>query len=259
MSSLPALLWIETRKAVRSGLPLWTALASLLFPLGVGFLVFVSLNPDLSRQLGLISAKAELLAFADMDWAAYLRIFGQLIATAGFMLFVFVISWVFGREFADGTVKDLLAVPVPRASLLLAKFIVVAVWALGLTLIITAGGLAMGAVFNFPGGTPAVFAREVARGLGAAGLVILAALPFGFVASAGRGYLPPLGLAVLVLLLTNLVIVAGWGDYFPISIAGLYAQGTLALAPVPLGIVLATALAGMAATYAWWQNADQPR
>ncbi len=259
MSDLPALLWIETRKAVRSGLPLWTALASLLFPLGVGFLVFVTLNPDLSRQLGLISAKAELLAFADMDWSAYLRIYGQLIATAGFMLFVFVISWVFGREFADGTVKDLLAVPVPRAGLLLAKFIVVAVWALGLTLVITAGGLALGAVFNFPGGAPAVFAREGARTLAAAGLAVLAALPFAYVASAGRGYLPPIGLAILTLLLTNLVMVAGWGDYFPWSIPGLYAQGALPLAPVPLGIVLAAALAGILATYAWWQTADQPR
>jgi len=259
MSSLPALLWIETRKAVRSRLPLWTALASLLFPLGVAFLIFVSRNPALSRQLGLISAKADVMGFAEVDWPGYLRIFGQLIATAGYMLFVFVVSWVFGREFADGTVKDLLAVPVTRASVLLAKFIVVAVWAAGLAVVILAGGLVTGSVFHFTGGSLAVIASESARLLGAAGLVILMVLPFAFFASAGRGYLLPIGMAVLSLLLTNIVIVIGWGDYFPLSIPGLLAQGSLALAPVQLVIVGVTALAGLLATYAWWQTADQPR
>ena len=39
----------------------------------------------------------------------------MLIAAGGFILFVLIISWVFGREFADHTVKDLLAVPVHRS------------------------------------------------------------------------------------------------------------------------------------------------
>jgi len=57
-------------------------------------------------------------------------------AAGGFFLFVLIISWVFGREFSDGTVKDLLAVPVPRSSILLAKFVLAALWSAASTLAI---------------------------------------------------------------------------------------------------------------------------
>ncbi|HLE51770.1 MAG TPA: ABC transporter permease, partial [Anaerolineales bacterium] len=108
-------------------MPLWTALGSLFMPLGIAFLIFVSKNPEISQKLGLVSAKANLIAYSATDWPTYLRLFGQIIAAGGFFLFVLAVSWVFGREFADGTLKDMLAVPVQRSSILLAKFIVVAI------------------------------------------------------------------------------------------------------------------------------------
>ena len=145
MSELGGMVWVETRKALRSRMPLWTALAALFFPLGVGFLIFVSRNPEISKKLGLISAKADLVAFSGTDWTAFLNFASQMTAIGGFMLLIFIISWVFGREFADGTLKDLLAVPVRRSSILLAKFIVTWVWSLGLTGVILTATLLMGA------------------------------------------------------------------------------------------------------------------
>ena len=91
-------------------------------PFGIAFLMYVSKNQEIAHKLGLISAKADLVAYAAADWQAYLGLFGQLIAAGGFILYVLAVSWVFGREFADGTVKDILAVPVRRASILAAKF-----------------------------------------------------------------------------------------------------------------------------------------
>ena len=40
MNNLSDMIWIEQRKAIRSGMPLWTALGSLFMPLGIGFLIF---------------------------------------------------------------------------------------------------------------------------------------------------------------------------------------------------------------------------
>ena len=51
MSSFADMLWIELRKAFRSGMPLWTALASLFMPLAIGFLIFVSRNPEIAQNL----------------------------------------------------------------------------------------------------------------------------------------------------------------------------------------------------------------
>jgi ABC-2 type transport system permease protein len=259
MPDLAGMLWVEARKALRSRLPLWTGLAALVLPLGIGFIIFVARNPQLSTQLGLISAKASLGGYASTDWPAYLAYSGLTLAAGGFFLFVLIISWVFGREFVDGTLKDMLAVPVGRASILLAKFIVSAVWSAAQSLVILAVALAMGALINLPGYSAAAIARGCAVLVLTAGLAIIAAMPFAFFASVGRGYLLPLGLALLMALLTNVVSLAGWGEYFPWAVPGLYAQSKTVLAPISYGILVVTGLAGMAATWWWWKVADQNR
>jgi ABC-2 type transport system permease protein len=259
MTNLSNMIWVELRKAIRSRMPLWTALGSLFMPLGIAFLIFVAKNPEISQKIGLVSAKANLIAYSATDWPAYLRLYGQLIAAGGFFLFVLAISWVFGREFADGTLKDLLAVPIPRSSILLAKFIVVAIWSAGLTMVIFIVGLVMGAIIKLPGGSISVILQGSFLLLITASLVIVVVMPFALFASIGRGYLLPLGMAVLILMMTNLVAIAGWGDYFPWAVPGLYAQGKSSLTPVSYWIVLLTGLVGMIATYLWWKYADQNR
>ena len=90
-------------------------------------------------------------------------------------------------------------------------------------------------------------------------LAIVVTLPFALFASVGRGYLLPIGVAVLALMMANLAAIIGWGEYFPWAVPGLYAQGKGALGPASYWIVLLTGLAGMVATYLWWKYADQSR
>ena len=153
MGSLLNMIWIETRKAFRSKMPLWTTLGSLFLPLGIAFLIFVARNPAITQKLGLVSAKANLMAYSATDWKSYLVLFAELISAGGFFFFIISVSWVFGREFADGTLKDLLAVPVQRSNILIAKFIVVAAWCVGMAIIILVCGLLVGVIINLPGGS----------------------------------------------------------------------------------------------------------
>jgi len=259
MNNLSDMIWVEARKAIRSKMPLGTVLGSLFMPFGIAFLIFVSKNPEISQKLGLISAKANLMAYSATDWPTYLGLSGQIIAAGGFFLFILIISWMFGREFTDGTLKDMLAVPVQRSSILLAKFIVVAVWSAALAMLIFIISLVMGAIIHLPGGSIGVIFQSSALVVITAGLTIAVAMPFALFASAGRGYLLPIGLAVLTAMMTNLVAVMGWGEYFPWGVPGLYAQGKSSLAPISYWIVFLTGLAGMMATYLWWKNADQNR
>jgi len=259
MNDLADMFWVESRKAIRSRMPLWTALGSLLMPMGIAFLIFAARNPGISQQLGLVSAKANLVAYAATDWPAYLGLSGMTVAAGGFFLSVLAVSWVFGREFADGTLKDMLAVPVQRASILLAKFIVVAIWSVVLAIVILAAGLITGAFIGLPGGSTGAILQGSALVAIAACLTIIVALPFALVASVGRGYLLPLGVAILMVAMANVVVVAGWGDYFPWAVPALYAQGESSLPPVSYWIVFFTGLAGMVATYLWWKYADQNR
>ncbi len=259
MNSLSDMVWIELRKAIRSRMPLWTTLGSLFMPLGIAFLIFVAKNPEISQKLGLVSAKANLIAYAATDWPTYMGLFGQIIAAGGYFWFILAISWVFGREFADGTLKDMLAVPVQRSSILLAKFIVVAAWSTVLTMVMFIAGLAVGAVINLPGGSMSVIFHDSALVAITACLVIAVVLPFALFASVGRGYLLPLGIAVLSLMMANLVVVIGWGEYFPWAVPMLYAQGKSSLPSMSYWIVFFTGLLGMVGTYLWWKYADQNR
>ncbi len=259
MNNLSNMIWVETRKAIRSRMPLWTALGSLFLPLGIAFLISVARNPAVFQKLGLVTAKANLLAFSSIDWQSYLSLYCQIIAVGGFFLFILIVSWMFGREFADGTLKDLLAVPVQRASILLAKFVVVAGWSLFLTAFIFVSGLVMGMVIGLPGSSAGAIAQGSALVLVTACLVIPVALPFSLFASIGRGYLLPIGLAILAVVAANLVIVLGWGEFFPWAVPGLFAEGKTVLSIGSYLIVVLTGLAGIVATYLWWKYADQNR
>ena len=258
MNNLSDMIWIELRKAIRSRMPLWTALGSLFMPLGIAFLIFVSKNPEISQKLGLVSAKANLIAYSATDWPTYLRLFGQIIAAGGFFLFVLAVSWVFGREFADGTLKDMLAVPVQRSSILLAKFIVVAIWSAALTIVIFIAGRVMGVVIKLPGGSISVVLQGSVLLAITACLEIAVVMPFALFASMGRGYLLPMGVVILMAIMANLIVVTGWGEFFPWSVPGLYSQG-MHLTPISYWIVILTCLVGMFGTYLWWMFADQSR
>jgi ABC-2 type transport system permease protein len=89
-------------------------------------------------------------------------------------------------------------------------------------------------------------------------LGIVAGLPFAFFACVGRGYLLPIGALMLTMIIAQLITAAGWGEYFPWAILGMYAQGD-PLGPASFVILALASLAGIGATFWWWHSADQNR
>ena len=259
MNNLADTVWIELRKAIRSRMPWMTALGFLVMPLASAFIMFIYKDPEFAQNAGLISAKANLMAGA-ADWPTYLSMLAQATAIGGILLFSLVCSWVFGREFADGTLKDLLALPVARSSILLAKFFVVAAWSAALTMEVCIVGLVMGALIKLPQGSFGVIFQGSALLAITACLVIAVVLPFALFASVGRGYLLPVGFAMLALLLANVIATLGWGSLFPWSVPALYAGmggQDSHLPAISYWIVVLTGLAGMIGTDLWWRLADQ--
>jgi ABC-2 type transport system permease protein len=257
MSIFVDIFWIELRKVLRSPVPYFTALGFLLMPLIGALLIFIYKDPQLARQLGLLGTKANLVV-GSSDWTGYLTLMVEFTSLGGFFFFCLAISWTFGREFTDGTLKDLLAVPIPRLYIILAKYAMVALWCIALIVETYLVGLILGAVIQLPGGSFVVILHGTGLLVVTAVMSIILVMPFGFFASVGRGYLLPMGIAILTLILGNLSITLGWGEYFPWAVPALYFQG-VSLAPVSYLLLVLAGLLGLAGTYLWWMFADQSR
>ncbi|MGD2048807.1 MAG: ABC transporter permease [Chloroflexota bacterium] len=255
MNNLVQAIWVEQFKARRSKVPLLIGLGFLLVPLVAGLFMVILKDPEFARQVGLISAKAQLMAGV-ADWPTYLELLAQAVAIGGLILFSLIGSWVFGREFSDRTVKDLLALPTSRSAIVLAKFVVIAIWSAALVLMISLVGLVIGLAVALPEVPTQVILQGGVTLAVTAVLTIASVTPIIFFASAGHGYLPPMGVALLAIFLAQIVAIAGWGEFFLWSIPALYSQGTN-LGTISYVIVFLLGLAGIAATFLWWEVADQ--
>ncbi len=159
---------------------------------------------------------------ADGGWAGYLSASAQVTAVAGLLGFGVVLAWQFGREFSDGTITGLFAIPVRRATIGAAKLLVYLGWALvvssGLLLTLVVGGVSFG--LGLPGSEVwPLLAREYGLALLTAGL----ALPAAWAATLGRGLLSGIATIIGVIVLAQVAVFAGIGGWFPFSSPGLWA------------------------------------
>ena len=260
MNTFLGALWSESLKARRSRLAWGISAAFFILPLVVGLFMVILKDPERARAIGLISMKAQLTGGV-ADWPTFYNMLLQGTAIGGLMLFSFVTAWVFGREFSDHTIKELLAVPTPRWHIVAAKFVWAGVWIAVLTLLSSAVALAIGAGVSIPGWSSEL-ARASIESLLLIALLLLLLMPLvAFFASAGRGYLPALGWALLTVILAQIVSVLGWGDWFPWAVPVL-ASGMVGPRAELLGLhsylaALLVFVAGTAATFIWWRSADQ--
>ncbi len=260
MSGLWATVGTELTKARRSRLPWGVAAAATLVPLVLGLFMIILENPDAFRSLGLLGTKARLTA-GTADWPTFLYMLGQALTAGGAILFAFLAAWVFGREFADRTARQLLAIPTRRRTVVLGKVIVISVWAMAIAAWVIVLGLAIGALVQLPGWSPPEAVHAVAGMALGAVLMIALQTTTAFVAGLGRGYIAPLAWAVSTVVASQIVAVLGWGGWFPWMVPAILASAGRGdvepVTPAAIVVVIVVALAGLAATMAWWERADQ--
>jgi ABC-2 type transport system permease protein len=262
MNNFPAALFAETLKMLRSKVPLFTTIGFFILPLVGGLFMIILKDPEAAKSMGLISTKAQITA-GTADWSAFFSLLTQGTAIGGAILFAIVTTWVFGREFSDHTVKELLALPMPREATVSAKFIVIIVWTLALTLVTFLIGLIIGTLVSIPGWSGELLGISFVGVLGST-LLNMLLLPYvALLASTGRGYIPPFGWTILMVALAQIAIVMGWGDWFPWAVPGLF-SGAAGPRSELLGmhsyiIVLISCAIGLALTFYWWRSADQTK
>jgi len=252
----------EFLKLRRSKVTWFTFAALSIGPLAIALMMWIVREPGRAAQLGLLGTKANLSGLT-ATWPAYFSMLTLMVGIGGMLLLSFIVAYIFGREYAEGTAKNLLALPVGRHWFVLAKLVVAAVWWAVLVVAVLAEALVLGAALALPGFSATLAVRAVHDALLAAAIAYLLAPVVAWIATLGRGYLPPLGFALAMLALGDVFSHTGWAAWFPWSIVPLFigaiGQRVTTLAPSSLVVVALTFLAGIAATIAqlrWADNAQ---
>jgi ABC-2 type transport system permease protein len=247
---------------VKNSRIIWVSfIAFAIAPVMGGVFMIIMADPELAAQSTALTIKAKAMS-VEANWHSFFLILSQAMGIGGIMVFGFVISWIFGREYSEGTAKDLLSLPVSRTIILNAKFIVYVLWCFTLAVSNLIIGLIIGWVVDLPGFETAILVQVLNTYFITTFLTILIGTPIAFFALAGKGYLAPLGFVALTLVFAQVIAAMGHGNYFPWSIPGIYSNsGGESLKDLlnlnSYLILIATSFLGYLLTITWWNYADQ--
>ncbi|HET6557009.1 MAG TPA: ABC transporter permease [Prolixibacteraceae bacterium] len=240
-----------------------TFLAFSLAPVFGGVFMLLMKGNGYEGLSGAFKSKAVLMSF-EANWDSYLGLLSQAVGVGGVLIFGFVASWLFGREYSDGTAKDLLSLPISRAKILNAKFIYYFIWCIALVLSNLLAGLIIGFLLQLPGWDTVVFSNNLEIYFATTLMIVVLNTPIAFFAIFGKGYLAPLGIVAILLVLAQIIGALGFGNYFPWAIPGIYsgsggAELKTGINGLSYLVILITGIAGYLATIIYWKYSDQTK
>lgn len=231
----------------------WLTLAAYTFMVVVvGLFLWMMRNPGAAAGLGLLGQKAS-FAFGGgpLDWRSFFGFIVELGGLGGLVLSSIIVTYLFGREYAEGTAKNLLALPIARSRFVLAKIVVSAGWFAVLTAWILATGYLVGSLVGLgPVDADLLFATA-GKLFALAAMSLACAMLVAWVAVEARGYFAPLGFTFFTMVLASLFGHTGWAPWVPWSIIGIYSGAAGPAAGLGWGsvaVVAATFLLGAALT-----------
>ncbi|MGA1977698.1 MAG: ABC transporter permease [Bacteroidales bacterium] len=261
MKGFNAALYVEFVKALKSKM-FWITLIFFVFlAIMLGFLMLVARHPEIAGNSAVLTTKASFISKA--DWRSFFSLLMQMVLTLGMLGPAIVTIWVFGREYSDRVIKDLLVLPVARFKIVVAKFIIVFLWSILLLVLLLAFALLSGIAIHLAGWNRELVSHNVQIYLVSSLLTILLFPVITFITCISRGYLLPIGFAILLLISTQFVFlgIPSVTPYFPWAIPGLYSGAAGPFSPKPAAIsyviLVLTSLIGFFSTAAWWRYADQ--
>jgi len=229
----------------------WLTLAAYAFMVAMGgVFMWMMKNPGMAEKFGLLGQKAK-FAFGGQsaDWGTFIMFTVAMGGIGGLIMCSIIVTYVFGREYAEGTAKNLLALPIPRRVFVFAKIIVSALWFGVLTLFLIPETYLVGTLVGIGVLNAELFLAAALKLLVLALMSLCCSLIAAWVAVKTRGYFAPLGYCIFTLALGSIFGHTGWAPWVPWTIVGLYSGA--AGQDVTLGwgsfiVIFATFVVGLA-------------
>lgn len=252
--------WAENLKLRRSKTLLMAAIAYAMAPVATTLLMLASKDPVRARFYDLITIDSQ-IQWMQADWPRYFDALAGASAVAGLIVFGLFMIWIFGREHADHTSKELLTMPIPREAFAMGKIFVAALWCVVLQLGMIAIALLLGGLLKLPSWSYAALSVGLIKIFSVATLTFCLAIPFGLIANLSRGTMAAVGALFMAIFFALIMTAMGWGAYFPWSIPALYSASpglsVSSLSTFSFYLVGFTGLAGVLGNMWWWRRADQ--
>ena len=176
------------------------------------------------------------------------------------LIFAIIISYLFGREYNEHTLKTMLTIPVSREKFLASKYIMFLVWIVILTVVTSISTLAFGFAAGLDGFSLRIFADGFAQLLYANVLLFLSFSPFVFVSLFITNMVPAMVGGAGLALVNLMVYGQNWAPFVPWVCPYLIASGEIAeystSITVSYGVILATFVIGLVISYIYFTKTD---
>ncbi len=176
------------------------------------------------------------------------------------LLYAIMISYLFGREYNEHTLKTMLTIPVSRGKFLLSKYVMFLVWILILTVVTSLSTMVLGFVAGLDGFSLKLFIDSFAQLLFANVLLFLTFSPFVFISLFITNMVPAMVGGAGLALVNMLIYGQTWAPYVPWVCPYLIASGEIAeyssSITLSYAVILATFAIGLVISYIYFTKTD---
>ena len=176
------------------------------------------------------------------------------------LIFAIIISYLFGREYNEHTLKTMLTIPVSRSKFLASKYVMFLVWIVILSLVTSISTLAFGFAAGLDGFSLKLFIESAIQLLYANVLLFLTFSPFVFISLFITNMVPAMVGGAGLTLVNLMVYGQNWAPFVPWVCPYLIASGEIAEYSTGIGvsyaIILVTFLVGLAISYIYFTKTD---
>ncbi|WP_297824403.1 ABC transporter permease [uncultured Methanobrevibacter sp.] len=176
------------------------------------------------------------------------------------LIFAIIISYLFGREYNEHTLKTMLTIPVSRGKFLASKYMMFLMWVVILTMVTSFSTLVFGFIAGLDGFSLKLFIDSFAQLLFANVLLFLTFSPFVFISLVVTNMVPAMVGGAGLSLVNLMVYGQNWAPFVPWVCPYLIASGEIAKystsIAVSYGIILATFLIGLAISHIYFTRTD---
>ena len=176
------------------------------------------------------------------------------------LIFAIIISYLFGREYNEHTLKTMLTIPISRGKFIISKYIMFLVWIVILTAVTSISTLIFGFAAGLEGFTIKLFLESFSQLLYANILLYLTFSPFVFISLLITNMVPAMVGGATLSLINLMVYGQNWAPFVPWTCPYLIASGEIAEYStgimLPYSIILATFLIGLAVSYIYFTKTD---